>query len=106
MFANVNVSDADSNEVIAAVVGKSIRILGLQLIAAGDVTVTLEDEDGNNLIGPMALAINGGFVFPPVADIPVVRTRNCYCDVAAGKAVHLLLSAAVQVGGAIQYSTD
>jgi len=105
MFANVNVSDAASNEVIAAVAGKSIRILGLQLIAAGDVTVTLEDEDGTNLMGPMALAINGGFVFPPSADVPVVHTRNCYCHAAPGKAVHLLLSAAVQVGGAIQYST-
>lgn len=106
MHANVNVSTAESNEIIAALPGKSIRILGLMLLAAGDVTVTLEDEDGTDLIGPMALMANGGFVFPPVADIPVVRVRNCYCEVARGKAVHLLLSAAVQVGGAIQYVAD
>lgn len=99
-FACVSVSDAASNVVVAAVTGKAIAVLGLQLIAAGDVTVTVEDSDGTNLIGPMALSSNGGFVFPPArdwSDIPYTVTTP-------GKGLNILLSAAVQVGGAVQYA--
>jgi hypothetical protein len=99
---NVNKNTASSTAIIAAQSGKVIRILGLQLIAAGDVTVTIEDEDGTDLIGPMALCATGGFCFVPIPD-DLVYDR-CYQQAPSGKAVHLLLSAAVQVGGAIQYS--
>lgn len=95
--ACVSKSSADSTAIVAAVDGKRIYILGLQLVAAGDVTITIEDSDGTNLIGPMALSANGGFVFEPV-DYP------CLYQVApVGKAINLLLSAGVQVGGSIQY---
>jgi hypothetical protein len=97
----VNVSTAASNEIIPAVSGKRIRVLGLQLIAAEEVTVTLEDSDGLNLFGPILLGASGGVVLPPVSPSPLYGTA--YCEVAAGKAVHLLLNGAVQVGGAIQY---
>lgn len=98
LAACVSKATADSTAIISAVSGKRITILGVQLVAAGDVTVTIEDSDGNDLIGPMALSANGGFVFPPV---PFERQ---YQTAPIGKAVHLLLSAAVQVGGAIQYA--
>jgi hypothetical protein len=101
-FACVSKSSADSTAIVAAVAGKQIRILGLQLIAADDVTVTIEDSDGTNLIGPMAIVANGGFAFPPMADN--LLHGGHYAEAPVGKALHLLLSAAVQVGGAIQYS--
>jgi len=94
--SDVDENAAASNEIVSAVAGNVLRCNGVQLIAAGAVTVTLEDEDGNNLWGPVALAANGGFVLPP--------NDRGYFDAPSGKAIHLLLSGAVQVGGGIQYT--
>ena len=94
-FANVDESAAASTAIIAAVTGKKIRILGLVLVAAGAVDVTIEDEDGGNLIGLMSLAANGSVVLP-VSGVG-------YQETPAGKALHLLLGGAVQVGGSIDY---
>jgi len=93
--ANVNENTAASNSIVAAVTDRSIRILSIALIAASDVTVTLEDEDGTDLIGPMAIPGNGGFVLP--------FNVGGWQQTPEGKALHLLLSAANQVGGSITY---
>lgn len=45
---------------IAAVVGKSIRITSLVLVASAATTVTLKSGTGTSLSGPMQLAANGG----------------------------------------------
>jgi hypothetical protein len=99
-YACVSASSAASNVIVAAVAGKSIAVMGLQLIAAGDVTVTIEDSDGTNLIGPMAISANGGFVMPPAHDWSAIP----YTVTAPGKGLNMLLSAGVQVGGAVQYA--
>lgn len=95
-YANVNENTAASNEIVAAVAGKRIRILGGLLVAAGAVTATIEDEDGNDLIGPCSM-ING-------TPIPLAALGLGYQETAAvNKALHLLLSAGTQVGGSITY---
>lgn len=95
-FANINVSSSGVNALIAAVTGGRVHIQGLSLVAADAVTVTIEDTDGNNLIGPMAFAANGGIALPP--------TEKGYQQTEAGKGVQILLSGAVQVGGSITYT--
>lgn len=99
----VDVSSAASNALVAAVTGKRIRVLGFQLIAAGDVTVTLEDSSGTNLWGPVTISANGGISATPVPDMVDVRTPNCYFETDVSKGLNLLLSAGVQVGGGLQY---
>jgi len=94
-YANINESTAASNEIVAAVSGKKIRILAMMVIAAGDVNLTVEDEDGNDLIGLCEIAEAGGFVLP--------LNEAGWQEAPAGKALHLLSSAAVQVGGCITY---
>jgi len=95
-YANINVSAATSNEIVAAVAEKQIRVLGMFVYAASAVTVTVEDEDGTDLIGPTALGDSGsGWVLPP--------HELGHQEAPTGKALHLLLSAAVQVGGCVIY---
>jgi len=86
---------ADSTAIVALVTSRSIRILAFNLITAGDAVATLEDEDGVDLIGPLTLPAYGGIVLP--------FNGGGWNQTASGKALHLLLDAAVQVGGSITY---
>ena len=95
-FANINTSDSGATVIIPGVEGRRIHIQGALLIAAGDVTATIEDTDGTDLIGPMALAAKGGFALPP--------TEKGYQQTEPGKGVQIRLSGAVQVGGSITYT--
>jgi len=94
-YAVINQSAAASNEIVAAVTNRNIRIIGITLVAAGAVSVTIEDEDGVDLIGLIALAANQHYVLP-------VHGLG-YQQTARGKALHMLLGGAVQVGGSITY---
>jgi len=94
-YANIDENTAASNAIVALVASRGIRILAFCAIAAADVTVTLEDEDGANLIGPMDLPANGGVVLP--------FNGIGWQETPSGKALHLLLGDAVQVGGSITY---
>lgn len=59
-FKAVNLANGDCREVVAAVAGKKIRVLGMHLIAsAGDGSVTFNDgEDGTALSGVFATNID------------------------------------------------
>lgn len=93
--AVINESAAASTEIVAAVAGKKLRVLSLFLIAAAAVNATIEDEDGTDLIGLIPLGDNGGFV---------LNHNPCgWQEAPAGKALHLLLGGAIQVGGCITY---
>ena len=94
-FAAISESTAATNEIVAAVTSRKIRILGLFLMAADTNTLTIEDEDGNDLIGPVTVDPNGGFVLPP--------NGLGWQETPLTKALHLLQSAANQVGGSITY---
>lgn len=95
-YAVVNTSTAASNEIVAAVSGKKLRILGLVLLSAGAVDITIEDEDGTDLIGLLPVAAADSALVLPVCELG-------YQETPAGKALHMLLSGAVQTGGSVVY---
>ncbi len=96
----VNGSTNGNNTLVAAVTGKQIAILGLALMAAGDVTATIQDGAGGTaLIGPFDLSAAGYHFILPVAPL--------YAPWAIGTAATLLnmaLNAGVQVGGVLVYA--
>jgi hypothetical protein len=92
-FASISL--AASGEVVAAVTGKKIRVLGYVLAAAGAVSVNWEngttDISGvTSLITGTPVSYAGGW------DAPAVETS-------AGAALNLTLSGAVQVSGHVTY---
>jgi hypothetical protein len=92
---------AAGNELVALAAAKKICPLGICLIAAEEVDVTFYSgpaDTGTALSGPIPLGANGGFVNP----IPSDATAH-WIETAAGEALTLLLSAAVQVSGYLVY---
>lgn len=100
--APVNVSTLGDNTIIAAVTGKRIRVHAYELSAAGAVTAKWKDGASTDLTGPLALAAAGAS-----ADA-VERTNDAdgIFQTTAGNALVLNLSAAVVVGGFIDYTLD
>lgn len=88
------------NTLVAAVTGKSIRVLALVLVASGGAnTVRLEsDAAGTALTGQMDLAADGQLVLPynPAGWVATV----------AGELLNLELSAATAVAGMLLYVED
>jgi len=95
--AAISESTAASNEIVAAVAGKALRVIGFALTAASAVNVTLEDEDGaNDMTGAMQLTASNLHLVLPEA--------GCgWGDTVSGKGIHLLSSGAVAVAGVIIY---
>ena len=101
--AKIDASSADAagNELIAAVAGKRVCVLGLCLMAAEAVAATFFSgpaDTGTALSGPMPLGERGGFINPSPAD-PVMH----WLETVAGEELSLLLSVAVQVSGWVVY---
>lgn len=95
-FLPINKASSGSSLIVPAVTSKRLRVLGLVLNNSGSpTTVTVEDEDGNDVIGPIYL-VQGATVVLPTNGIG-------YGDADTGKALHLNSAAAVQIGGAIAY---
>jgi len=94
MFANFNQNTAAAHVVVANQ-DNPIVVTSLYLLAAGAVTVTIENTAGDNLIGPMAIAANGNITLP--------HNPDGWCKSETG--LNILLSGAVQVGGVVGYST-
>ncbi len=86
---------ATANTIVAAVTGKKIVVLSYTLVAAGAITVTWR-SDATLISGPLAFAANGGTAPATTPEAPLLET-------AAGQALILLNSAAVQVGGHLTY---
>lgn len=84
------------NAIVAAVPGKSIRVISGQAVAAGAVTVRFESGAGGTaLTGQMSLAANGGFIIP--------ETIYGAFWTAEGEALNLELGGAVSVDGWLNY---
>ena len=99
-FAKIDASASGNNEIVAAVTGKRIRVVGYTIIATGTVTVKWRSAS-TDLSGGMALAANGGTtpsvsVLSPAGMFGVFQTEP-------GEALNLNLSGAVAVGGHLVY---
>ncbi|HKS27836.1 MAG TPA: hypothetical protein VJS44_08455 [Pyrinomonadaceae bacterium] len=94
--AVIDCANSGDNTLVAAVTGKSIRVLNIVLIASAAVTVRFESGAGGAaLTGQMQLAANGGFApgFDPFG----------HFQTAAGELLNLELSGAVSVDGWLTY---
>ena len=92
---NVNTNTNCSTELVAGITGMKIYLLSASLIAEGAVTVTFEDGNGTDRIGPMSLAANGGIVLP--------ESSQGWTRTGSGQALNLRLNGNVRVGGSIMY---
>lgn len=95
-FAKIAASANGNNTLIAAVVGKKIRVLSYSFVCALAVTAKFQSgTGGTDLTGPMAFGDNGGISAPfcPVG----------HFETAAGAMLNLFLGSAVVVSGHITY---
>lgn len=96
-FAKIDENTAATNELIAFVSSKKLRVLAGFINAHGDQTVRFQDDTGTpvELTGDLDLTTNSGFVLPfnPVG----------WFETSSGKALDLVMSDAVQVGGCLVY---
>lgn len=91
--AVINVSGAADTEIVAAVPGKSIRVLSFLLVAGGAITAVFKSEGGEsdtNLTGVMTLA-----------DKQVVEAAfhpGGHFETVAGQPLHLVTTTAGAMG--------
>lgn len=93
-FARIDTAALGATQLVAAVAGKKLRVLNFHLIAAGAVNVSLRSA-ANPITGAYPLVANAGLA-PNGGGFGL-------CETAAGEALNINLSAAVQVSGAIAY---
>jgi hypothetical protein len=95
-----NKATGASHTAVAAKAGHKIKLYGLVLQAAAAVNVTVEDSGGTDLIGLLALTdTNGLKVVLPSGGMP-------WAEVGEGLGLNILLSGAVQTGGAVVYEYE
>lgn len=95
-FAAISAASSGDNTLVAAVSGKKIRVIQVQVIADSAVSVRFKDGAGGTaLTGVMSLAANGGFSAP--------FTPVGHFETTAATLLNLELSAAVQVSGWLTY---
>lgn len=99
-FVVINASLTGDNTIVAAIVGRKIRVVNYTLISAGAVTVTWK-SGATAISGPMPLAANGGMapsssVLTPSGLIGVFETN-------VNESLVLNLGGAVAVGGHLTY---
>lgn len=94
MYAIINAASVGSNEVVAAVANKRIRVLGYLLTAAGTVQATWKSAS-TSISGPLCLA-NGSGVHPDDSGEGLFET-------AVGEALNLSLDGVIRIGGHLVY---
>ncbi|GAH61720.1 unnamed protein product, partial [marine sediment metagenome] len=97
--AAIDESTAATHEIIAAVVGKKIRIVNLMLTVAGETNITLQ-SDANVLSGPLDF---GGTDEPRGM---VHHFGDAPLDTVEGEAFKITSSGAVQLSGYVTYFTE
>src|SRR3990167_1877324 len=100
----IDPATAASNELVAAVTDKRVRVYGLWIQAAGTVTITFEDDDGTNLVGAIVLNARETIAWYPLSDgqggwLPYLVTQK-------GDGFHMLLGGAIQVSGTLWFSQE
>lgn len=93
-FAIISESNSGSNEVVAAVTGKKIRILSYAFVSSGTVNAKWQSAS-NDISGLMYFIANTG--------ISAGYNPKGHFQTAAGEALNLNLSGSVAVGGHITY---
>lgn len=94
---SVPITGSASATIVAAAAGFKIRIMGIVLTITTATTLNLEDTTGTpvELVGPMPVADNGGFVLP--------FNPYGWGDTAVGKGLVLTLGAGSTYGGVLCY---
>ncbi len=95
-YAVIDDASSGDNTIVAAVVGKKIRVLALFMVSGGDVLARFEDGAGGTaLTGQMDLTTNSGFVLPfnPVG----------WFETTANTLLNLELDGAVSQDGSLVY---
>lgn len=93
LFAVINESTAASNEIVAAVANKRIRVVNVVLVCSAANVVTWQSA-ATAISGPMSFAANGGYA---------LESDTALFETVAGEALNLLSGSAVQVSGHILY---
>lgn len=94
-FAAINAASSGDNTIVAAVSGKCILVVGMFLLCADIVSLTVKSGASTSLTGAMPFAGKGGMVLP--------FQSAGHFKAAAGEALVFNLSAAVQVSGGLAY---
>lgn len=97
-FATIDAASAGDNTLVAAVVGKKVRVTSLFVVNGHTSTQTVRFESGAGgtaLTGQMVLAANGGFVLP--------YNPNGWFETAVNTLLNLELAGATTVDGALTY---
>lgn len=95
-FVAIAASGSGNNTVLSAVSGKKIRVLALQLMAAGTVNAKWQSgAGGTDLTGLAYLIVNTGMVLP--------FNPAGWFETGATTLLNLNLSAAIAVGGCLTY---
>ena len=98
-FANIAINTSGDNIIVAAVVGKKIRVVSCFMVGGGDVDAYFVDGANTAIAGDgtngIDLTANSGFTlnFNPVG----------WFETAAGQSLDINLSGAVRVAGALTY---
>jgi len=92
-FVAIDEASSGASAQIAAVTGKRIRVMSFFMVAAGAVGVKFQSAT-TDLTGVMSLAANGGIS---------TTSHSGLFETAAGEALNINLSAAVQVSGSMAY---
>src|SRR5213592_5010247 len=94
-FAPISTAASGNTQLVAAVGGAKIRIVGLMLVVAGTVAVKFVSGGSPDLTGAMTLAV-GKWISAESVPFGVVET-------AAGAALNINLGSAVQTSGWLVY---
>ena len=102
----ISTSTTGDNTIVAAVPGSAIRVIGYVLTAANAVNVKWMSDVGGgavSLSGLLQFSFTTSGSVPPIVAPKSLPGGRGWFQTAAGKALNLNLSGAVQVGGHRSY---
>lgn len=93
-FASISEATAANNELVAAVAGKKIRVIGLNFVCTGANTITFKSATD---------AISGAMGFDANSGLGGLYAPTGLMETAVGEALNMTQSAATQVSGFLSY---
>ena len=95
-FAEISITGAGDATVVAGVVGKKIRVVGITFSCTAATGITFKSGSSALLLGPMPFDANGG--------MDSYRGSNgIFCETASGEALVMTLSGTAAVHGSLMY---